>query len=1175
MDKKLNRFSKMKKVFPTLAIALLTAILANASSESWINRTTVVNPQPDAKVIRNYGEIQISQEEGDYFRFGHNLEFYNEAEGIVSASPGIAFEYYDTENSSYGKTNIVSMNYYFNEGVVFANKLRVRADKIVDSGETVSSGRGGIDIEGEDIDLWGARYFVTGGTSNPLSADGRADGVRSPEIFPGAWGRDQNNLIGGGPTVNVLSYANGASGQGHTPLGGLSSIFAEVINGANWWSDQNSKVYINETSYDGGADAKPYYQLVFVPGDSMALEFEEPDEETPEHLTRVKDCTYYNQFRVEFANAPYDNPFSPYTSQPDHGGRAVIVTQYLYQDKDEQRGYDQPRYKQIYWEDLSGYFYSEMAENGYVADSDGRGSIPDRMRVSTQSVEIPYTEFLYLPWRGEPIGGMALTPRYMVDETTGWPLYRLRNEDGSFTEVEVDPDTGEPVDPEAERIPAWIQEDGNTGRMGPYLPSVGFSCMFGYDRAAEDDDRKWLRNDFPYRFNPDSMPGAAYTTVNYSAYQATVGLNSYDKVLLAQAGMPIKPDADSSLYPGHITISGNNSVLDNLVAEAQQSITLNITNLVSAENVTLNANYVNAFFSKIKEEIDGKLPEGKEAKLTLSEVMSPQMTRLVGNVSIYSCVYNIDLEICNMTYTRNPVQEPEPEPDPEDPGDGGDTGEGGEGGADEPEWDGVSFLFHVVFVNSSTDFVPMVPYVDRFEVQTELPTEIEDTIAVGEKFRMDTPDLTLSGTFTFPVTVTDEHFVTVTNFTNYASLSTQGLNNLSGSLTNQTAPSTDFLLGWDRLDGGYENFVHMGFMNFNEVGIKSKYLEFSDGGSSQTFSSTQLEAEKLHLEAANIAAGARVELTADEMNLFDSSISAGSSILQASATGGTLTLTVNNKIDDGHSGVLSDEGVVVGVSPNKLNIRGKIEILNKPIEGDLLNTSIHIENPRISRNIWPALDLGDTLEGWTNNLAVGALFLEGSLSGNAALRFDFTPADSEIPSAIYVRDLYLGVETDLEFEPELTPDYGKMINLNGMKLYYVNCYQLEVLPLPPGEASDPDEVPVAVWVLKDTFPGSNENIIQTQNHPNWTTPVGPMSVSDMNFAISLVRTIPAEVVSASSEGMVISWNAQAGYTYTVEVSEDLGKNWRAYYLYEAKEDSTVTLDLDQGGVQKFFRLIRN
>ena len=142
MDKKLNRFSKMKKVFPTLAIALLTAILANASSESWINRTTVVNPQPDAKVIRNYGEIQISQERGDYFRFGHNLEFYNEAEGIVSASPGIAFEYYDTENSSYGKTNIVSMNYYFNEGVIFANKLRVRADKIVDSGETVSSGRG-------------------------------------------------------------------------------------------------------------------------------------------------------------------------------------------------------------------------------------------------------------------------------------------------------------------------------------------------------------------------------------------------------------------------------------------------------------------------------------------------------------------------------------------------------------------------------------------------------------------------------------------------------------------------------------------------------------------------------------------------------------------------------------------------------------------------------------------------------------------------------------------------------------------------------------------------------------------------------------------------------------------------------------------------------------------------
>ncbi|MBP5761189.1 MAG: hypothetical protein J6W90_07425, partial [Verrucomicrobia bacterium] len=68
----------MKKLLPGLTVCLIAAAAAQAAQDEWINRQEVNNPQVDARVIRNYGIINISPT-GLPFTFDNNLEFYNDA----------------------------------------------------------------------------------------------------------------------------------------------------------------------------------------------------------------------------------------------------------------------------------------------------------------------------------------------------------------------------------------------------------------------------------------------------------------------------------------------------------------------------------------------------------------------------------------------------------------------------------------------------------------------------------------------------------------------------------------------------------------------------------------------------------------------------------------------------------------------------------------------------------------------------------------------------------------------------------------------------------------------------------------------------------------------------------------------------------------------------------------
>lgn len=1169
----------MKKIFLPLAVCLLGGFSVQAQTavtENWVNRTVVINPQIDATTVHNYGIIYLVPPVGYPYLFDNVQYFYNEYSGLINVvAPGLRLNHHDASGDWNQQTG--PMELYWNEGEIRGYgrsmssglypplevpSFRFLARNVVDSGQIHTyDSLAAIDVEAtENLDLWGANYSALGGASGGfINENAHLDNpnIRAGGIWPYAWGHGVQE----GRNVQYLGPLGagivGISASGSTPTGGMSitPTLRTVSDGAGnsiWWADANPKVYINTASYDPG-DPKPFYQVVFVPGDHIDYQFDD--------LGNVVGCNSYNQFRVDFAG------YGAYRDMSGvHSASPVLVTQYLYKESDAQEGLGKPRYQQIYWEDLTGYFYTEMADNQLIPDEDGLGYTPDRFWVDVSDSPVPYMFFEFDPVTHAPRGMLALPSRYIWRDVETHDI------------IPMDPDTGEPLpvgDQVPYRAPAWTQE--LMPFQGPFQVEVGFSCLNG-SLTQREDDLKWLRpGDLPYRIDPEN-PGNARVDIDYSAYQISIGTNAFDKVTLLQNGYPVVSELDSSKYPGHITITGGTgeSILDNFSADAQQTVTLNITNLTSAENVKLNANYVNAFFSRLKD------PSDPNRKLVLKEVVSPTMTRLQGNMAIYSGIYTVTFQISDTPYVRNPQDEevdPDPvDPDPDDPEDP----DAEEPEEEEPEWEDADFLFHLVFVGPGndpaalftvpTDFIDTMPRVDRFHVETELPAEVTEIVELGEDFSFKTPELTLNGNFTFPTTVTDEKFINIQNFTNYAVLRTQENIRLSGSYTNEfiELPAIDLLLGVNR-EPTYENFIHRGILQFNRIELLTDYLELSEGGSTASHQSSVLRAPTMHFYDGLARAGGDLELHAQEMNLWEAGIEAGNEVLSAHValavgTGaGTITLNVTDRLDDGFDGYTDPSGNKINVAKNKLYARGSIKIPVKPAEGNLLNTELEINSVRVSRNIWAGEDLGDTPEGWSNNMALDRLTLSGLATESNGIRFDFEPPTGSANGALYVRDLYLGVRPSLA---SVTLDYGKMIRCNGVNIYYVNCYLREVISYRDGTYR---------WVLLDSFPGVNSGIIQTRNHPVFTDLVAEgtrPTTDEMNFDIQTAEPDSLQVAGGDFifGNVELTWDALAGITYEIEVAEALEGPWSSFYAVSPTVDGKIILPLSSADSQRFFRL---
>ncbi|MFO1487034.1 MAG: hypothetical protein U1F65_01015 [Verrucomicrobiota bacterium] len=232
--------------------------------------------------------------------------------------------------------------------------------------------------------------------------------------------------------------------------------------------------------------------------------------------------------------------------------------------------------------------------------------------------------------------------------------------------------------------------------------------------------------------------------------------------------------------------------------------------------------------------------------------------------------------------------------------------------------------------------------------------------------------------------------------TNYGVITSPTLMSFAG---NMTGPFAD-----PNLATPYQTFINHGFITNAGSFIRANYFVNDGVFQSGTSGNFSLVANCAYLTNGTISAlsgGGDVSITADNLVISNH-------VLQA---GGRLTISPTGCFSDGYSSynlfghVVDTNTPVLGVvsNGNFMALSGDFGFLTKPVNGNLLGTTIS-NNAAPFRNVimtWSGKDRGVSPLGFSNNLAVGRLVL----NGNAGSKFSFT--GTAAGSALYVDRLEL------------------------------------------------------------------------------------------------------------------------------------------------------------------------
>jgi hypothetical protein len=171
------------------------------------------------------------------------------------------------------------------------------------------------------------------------------------------------------------------------------------------------------------------------------------------------------------------------------------------------------------------------------------------------------------------------------------------------------------------------------------------------------------------------------------------------------------------------------------------------------------------------------------------------------------------------------------------------------------------------------------------------------------------------------------------------------------------------------------------------LSIQADQLE-NNGILTTTAGDILLATRDLKFEGGAAIAAANLRIQADDFKAQMSTIETGVGGF------GSLILDVGNR--------LTDNG---GVASNVWRVTDGFQLLRKPTEGDLSGTEMvsFLNRFREGVHVWAAEDLGPTPAGFTNNMALSRLTLDGT----QLTLFTFVGPDSVNPYALYVNFLEL------------------------------------------------------------------------------------------------------------------------------------------------------------------------
>ncbi len=486
-------------------------------------------------------------------------------------------------------------------------------------------------------------------------------------------------------------------------------------------------------------------------------------------------------------------------------------------------------------------------------------------------------------------------------------------------------------------------------------------------------------------FSPDLLynPNFQSNTVQmiYAAYEAAIGsvtttstsaLNSGGFIFGSGVGDFVPGQGDPTNQPGRIQIVGGTVNLNKARVRAESLFSVIATNdLVGTKLPLIDAPFVNL-------DLASQAPV-----LRLQDVVPDSVNRLGGSLAAWTGIWNNN----EMDAT------------------GGTTNV-------------VNVRFHVLIVDSQLTSKQQV-VINEFAARAA-EVEVGDSLLVGSKFRLDTPNVHIADSLTLP-SGSDWAFTNVQNVVNFTNDGVLAL------------PSGVGYFGWNPLDSSdstysYDSFINRGTISGAAALIASTRFE-NAGGTIQTsggviavravdavltggelqsvtniftngippFFTNSFTNVTMAAAPGILAANSDVRISAENLDADNTIITTGTPGTSfTSPTSGALVLDIVNRLSDSASTVGNFWGVTAG-----------FKLLRKPNTGDLLGTIIEsrANTPfQQALHLWAAEDRGANPSGYTNNAAVGQLTLTGT---NSTL---FSFSGTGVSNALYVD--YLALENN-------------------------------------------------------------------------------------------------------------------------------------------------------------------
>ena len=283
--------------------------------------------------------------------------------------------------------------------------------------------------------------------------------------------------------------------------------------------------------------------------------------------------------------------------------------------------------------------------------------------------------------------------------------------------------------------------------------------------------------------------------------------------------------------------------------------------------------------------------------------------------------------------------------------------------------DGINYFmltndYRVLIVRSSQMNPATAPQVQDLKLHATNSLVISDVLNILRSLSIDSQNLTLT---TNGCGNAADSLEGELNFENGAILWQNSLPNLRNLTNNGAIRIGNLALFGGPPPANYFSFVNHGLITDQGSTIYANYFEDS-GPFTNGVGSFQLWSLNTIITNGTLVAGADVSITTTNLLM-------GSLALQA---GRALTLQVTNALTDG--GVTNGNRWVLGSA----GVGGSDSGFNLPIlpgsanRGDLLGTTVLNIAPTNKSivNVWAGQDLGATLNGYTNNEAVGHLILD-------------------------------------------------------------------------------------------------------------------------------------------------------------------------------------------------------